>query len=70
VPRDGERITVALTPEAAAALARLQARTGLSKTGLVNRGISLLELVDGQAAAGGRVLIQPPDGPAVEVRFL
>jgi hypothetical protein len=68
--RDRERITASLTPEAAAGLARLEERTGLSKTGLVNRAISLYELIDGQTAGGSTVLIRLPDGTDQQVMFL
>jgi hypothetical protein len=68
--RDRERITAVLTPKATADLARLVKRTGLSKTSLVNRGISLCELVDRQVAAGAEVLIRLPDGTVREVMFL
>jgi len=43
-----ERITVSLIPKAVADLQRLQDRTGLSKTNLVNRAIMLYEFVDRQ----------------------
>jgi hypothetical protein len=43
-----ERITVALIPKAADDLSRLQAATGLSKTDIVNRAISLYEFLQAQ----------------------
>lgn len=53
-----ERVTVALVPKAAADLARLQARSSLSKTDIVNRGISLYEFIDGQGRAGRDILVR------------
>jgi hypothetical protein len=53
-----DRITIALIPKAAADLQRLQDRTSLSKTDLVNRGISLYELIDAQLREGREVLIK------------
>jgi hypothetical protein len=67
---DRERITVVLLPKAAAGLARLLERTRLSKTDLVNRAISLYELIDGQTAGGSTVLIRKPDGTDQQVMFL
>jgi hypothetical protein len=53
-----ERITVALIPKAVADLQHLQDRTGLSKTDLVNRAISLHEFIDGQTRAGQDLLLR------------
>lgn len=47
-----QRVTVALIPEAAADLAALGHRTGLSKTDLINRAITLYEFTDAQFRAG------------------
>jgi hypothetical protein len=55
-----ERITVALIPKAAADLQRLQERSGLSKTDLTNRAISLYEFIDAQIREGREVLIRDP----------
>jgi len=57
-PPVAERVTVALIPKAAADLQRLQDRTSLSKTDLVNRAITLYEFVDAQLSAGREVLIK------------
>jgi hypothetical protein len=56
-----ERITVALIPKAVTDLQSLQERTGLSKTDLANRAISLYEFIDTQIRAGREVLIRDPD---------
>jgi hypothetical protein len=55
-----ERITVALIPKAAADLQSLQERSGLSKTDLANRAISLYEFIDAQLREGKEVLIRDP----------
>jgi hypothetical protein len=59
-PPPAERITVALIPKAAAELQSLQERTGLSKTDLVNRAISLYEFINAQLHEGKEVLIRDP----------
>jgi hypothetical protein len=56
-----ERITVALIPKAATDLQSLQERSGLSKTDLVNRAITLYEFIDAQIREGREVLIRDPD---------
>jgi hypothetical protein len=53
-----ERITVALIPKAGADLQRLQDRTNMSKTDLVNRAITLYEFIDSQQSAGRDVLVR------------
>jgi len=67
--QDRERVTVALAPKAAAALAALCAG-GLSKTDAVNRALQVHAFLEEQAADGGEVLIRQPDGTIREVRFL
>jgi hypothetical protein len=58
--QSAERITVALIPKAASDLQSLQERSGLSKTDLVNRAISLYEFIDAQLREGKEVLIRDP----------
>ena len=53
-----ERITVALIPKAGADLQHLQDKTGLSKTDLVNRAVSLYEFIEESMRAGREVLIR------------
>jgi len=65
-----DRITVSLTPKAAASLTSLQDRTGLSKTDLVNRAIALYEFAEAQFAAGREILVRDPDGTVQVVRLL
>ena len=57
----GERITVALIPKVEQDLQSLRGRTGLSKTDIVNRALSLYEFIDQQLHEGGEVLIRNSD---------
>jgi hypothetical protein len=59
-PAVAERITVALVPKAGEDLQRLQKWTGLSKTDIVNRAISLYEFIEGQVQAGKDLYIKDP----------
>jgi hypothetical protein len=52
-----DRITVALIRNAAEDLQKLQDRTSLSKTDLVNRAISLYEFIDAQQHVGYDLLL-------------
>src|SRR5271165_6445197 len=53
-----DRITVALIRRAAEDLQRLHDRTGLSKTDIVNRAISVYEFVDSESQAGNNVYVR------------
>jgi hypothetical protein len=53
-----ERITIALIPKAIDDLLRLQERTRLSKTDVVNRAITLYEFIDARTRAGQEILIR------------
>jgi hypothetical protein len=61
-----DRITVALVPKAGDDLQRLQDRTGLSKTDLVNRAISLYEFIESQVQAGNDLLVRSKDKDSKE----
>lgn len=52
-----DRITIALIREAEKHLQQLQDRTGLSKTDIVNRAITLYEFIEGQLRAERDLLI-------------
>jgi hypothetical protein len=70
-PQAVERITVALIPQSAEDLQRLQDRTSLSKTDIANRAITLYEFIDAQLKAGHDVIIRDPKtGESQLVRFL
>jgi hypothetical protein len=67
----GERITVALIPKAAADLKKLTDRTGLSKTDITNRAITAYEFIEAQTRAGKEVIILDPEtGEQKSVLFL
>ena len=51
---------MALIPKAAEDLQQLQERSGLSKTDLTNRAISLYEFIDAQLREGKELLIRDP----------
>jgi hypothetical protein len=53
-----ERITVALVPKAAADLQYLLRDTGLSKTDLVNRALTLYKFVQESITAGREVIVR------------
>jgi hypothetical protein len=66
-----DRITVALIPKASDDLQRLQDRTGLSKTDIANRAISLYEFIDSQLQAGKDLIVKDPEtGESQLVRLL
>jgi hypothetical protein len=66
-----DRVTVALIPKAAEDLQRLQDRTGLSKTDITNRAITLYEFIDAQLRAGRDILIRDNStGETQTVRLL
>ncbi len=69
--RAGERITVALIPKVAEDLQRLQGMTGLSKTDIVNRAISLYEFFQSQKDADSDFIVKDrKSGETQLVRFL
>jgi hypothetical protein len=57
-PATVDRITVALVARAAADLQATQDRTGLSKTDIVNRAISLYEFIDTELNDGGELIVR------------
>jgi hypothetical protein len=66
-----DRITVALVRKAGEDLQQLQDRTGLSKTDIVNRAITLYEFLDAQLEAGNDLIVRDPKtGESQLVRFL
>jgi hypothetical protein len=52
------RITVALVDKAATDLQTTHARTGLSKTDIVNRAVSLYEFIDVELGAGAELIVR------------
>jgi len=64
-----DRITVTLIPRTAAELQTIHERTGLSKTDIVNRAISLYEFVDTELSEGGDVIVRR-DGEQNKIKLL
>ena len=62
-----DRITVALIPQAAEDLQHLQDQTGLSKTDIVNRAISLYDFVITQQGEGRDLLVRDNDAEETQV---
>ena len=66
-----DRITVALIPKASDDLQRLQDRTGLSKTDIVNRAIAAYEFFESKLRDGNDLLVRDPQTDEVQiVKFL
>jgi hypothetical protein len=63
------RITVGLVGQAAADLQASHDRTGLSKTDIVNRAITLYEFVDAELRSGAELIVRR-DGSDLLVKLL
>ncbi|ALG11724.1 hypothetical protein [Kibdelosporangium phytohabitans] len=57
-----ERANVALIPEAAQAIDKLQQRTGLKKVDLVNRALLIYEFIDAEMRGGSQILLRDSEG--------
>jgi hypothetical protein len=57
-----ERVNVALIADSAAALGKLQARTGLKKVDIVNRAVQLYEFLEAEMREGKELVVRDPDG--------
>lgn len=68
-PPAADRVTVALIPKAGEDLQRLQKRTGLSKTDLVNRAITLYEFIEAEVEAGAELIVRR-DGQDYLIKLL
>lgn len=64
-----ERVTVALVPKAASDLQKAVERTGLSKTDIVNRAISLYEYLDARVSDGAELLVRIESGQVEQIKF-
>jgi len=53
-----DRITISLVAKAATDLKITHERTGLSKTDIVNRAISLYEFIDAELGAGAELIVR------------
>lgn len=61
-PTVSERINAALIRESSEALAKLQDRTGLSKTDAVNRAITVYEFIDAEIREGNEIIVRDSEG--------
>lgn len=69
-PKIPDRITVSLIAKAAADLQRLHEHTGMSRTDITNRAISLYQFIEAQRQAGCDMLIRDSQTGEVQiVRF-
>ena len=57
-----ERVNVALISDSAAALGKLQARTGMKKVDIVNRAVQLYEFLEAEMREGKELVVRDPDG--------
>ena len=57
-----ERVNVALIADSAAALAKLQARTGMKKVDIVNRAVQLYEFLEAQMREGRELVVRDENG--------
>ena len=65
-----ERITVALTTRVSGELQRLRTMTGLSKTDLVNRALSLYLLTETQRQRGQHLAFYDPETKEIQLVHL
>ena len=63
-------ITVILIPQADADLERLRERTGMSRTDIVNRAVSLYEFIDAQMRDGAKIVVRAADGTEKAMKLL
>ena len=64
------RITVSMNRAADDALGRLTDHSGLSKTEVVNRAVTLYAYVTESQAAGSDLLLRNPEGEVERVRLI
>lgn len=64
-----KRVTVTLTPQAAAALAVLCGQ-GHTATGAVDRALRVYGALQGEIDAGAEVVVRRPGGAVLQVMFL
>ena len=64
-----DRVTVTLVPKAAGDLRQAVARTGLSKTDIINRAISLYEYLEDRLSNGAQLLIRDESGQIEQIKF-
>ena len=62
-----DRITVALIQKAADDLHAVTSRTGLSKTDVVNRAVTLYQFIDAELAAGNELQVRDPETGTIQI---
>lgn len=62
-----DRVTVALVAKAAGDLQQTVKRTGLSKTDVINRAVSLYEFIDSRLGDGAELLIRDDKTGQIEL---
>lgn len=62
-----DRVTVSLIPRAAAELADLQQKTGISRTDLINRAISLYAFIAKHGEAGRELALHDPHSDTTRI---
>lgn len=62
-----KRVTVGLTKDEVAALVRVRTRTGLTKTEVAGRAVSLLDICLDLVDDSGRIVIKNPDGSDIVI---
>ena len=68
-PAAADRITVSLVAKALADLQETHVRTGMSKTDIINRAITLYEFIEEELDAGAEIIVRR-DGQDQYVKFL
>ena len=64
------RTTVGWIPDAAAALERLEQRTGHRRTDVINRAVQIYDFIDAELRAGKALIFRDPAGGEERVRLL
>jgi hypothetical protein len=62
-----DRMTISLIPRTVKELEQLQEKTGLSKTDIVNRAISLYAFVTEQMEAGQQLALRDPESERLQL---
>jgi hypothetical protein len=65
-----ERLTVALIPDAVAAVERVRERTGLKKVDILNRAAQVYEFIDAELRQGKTLVLRDRDGGEERVRII
>lgn len=65
-----DRITVQLTPDAAAKLKKLVSRTRRTQAAIVATALSLMEYIESETAKGKEVIIKDSKGNEVKLKRL